>query len=51
MVTGIHHINFIARDLELVLVQPTRADGIPGRHLAVHGGGFFLCKYFRLDEL
>ncbi len=78
MVRGIHHINFIVRDLEaaiplyerilgmrvahrdeliergvraarfrlgetwLVLVQPTRADSVPGRYLAERGEGFFL---------
>lgn len=26
----------------LVLVQPTRADSVPGRFLATHGEGFFL---------
>jgi methylmalonyl-CoA/ethylmalonyl-CoA epimerase len=26
----------------LVLVQPTRADSVPGRFLAAHGEGFFL---------
>jgi methylmalonyl-CoA/ethylmalonyl-CoA epimerase len=78
MAHGIHHLNFIVRDLEqavpvwekllgmpvarcdelaergviaarfrlgetwLVLVQPTRADSVPGRFLAAHGEGFFL---------
>jgi methylmalonyl-CoA/ethylmalonyl-CoA epimerase len=78
MTNGIHHLNFIVRDLDqaipvwekllgvavarrdeliergviaarfrlgetwLVLVQPTRADSVPGRHLATHGEGFFL---------
>lgn len=78
MVTGIHHINFLVRDLDaaiprwerwlgrpvdrrdelrergvlaarfrlgdawLVLVQPTRPDSVPGRHLESHGEGFFL---------
>ena len=78
MAHGIHHLNFIVRDLEaavpvwekllgvpvarrdelaergviaarfrlgetwLVLVQPTRADSVPGRFLETHGEGFFL---------
>jgi methylmalonyl-CoA/ethylmalonyl-CoA epimerase len=78
MVHGIHHLNFIVRDLDaaipawerllgltvarrdelpergaiaarfrlgdtwLVLVQPTRADSVPGRFLAARGEGFFL---------
>jgi methylmalonyl-CoA/ethylmalonyl-CoA epimerase len=29
-------------DTWLVLVQPTRADSVPGRFLAAHGEGFFL---------
>jgi len=34
----------------LVLVQPTDASGAPGRHLAEHGEGFFLCS-FGVDNL
>jgi methylmalonyl-CoA/ethylmalonyl-CoA epimerase len=29
----------------LVLVQPVDPTGIPGRHLAEHGEGFFLISY------
>ena len=29
----------------LVLVQPVDMQGIPGRHLAAHGEGFFLISY------
>jgi methylmalonyl-CoA/ethylmalonyl-CoA epimerase len=81
MIHGIHHLNFIVRDLEaaipqwegllgarvsardelpergaiaarfrvgdtwLVLVQPTRADSVPGRFLAAQGEGFFLLSF------
>lgn len=34
----------------LVLVQPTRADSVPGRFLAAHGEGFFLLS-FGVDSL
>ncbi len=34
----------------LVLVQPIDPDGVPGRHLAEHGEGFFLCS-FGVDDL
>ncbi len=34
----------------LVLVQPTDPDGVPGRHLAKHGEGFFLCS-LGVDDL
>jgi methylmalonyl-CoA/ethylmalonyl-CoA epimerase len=34
----------------LVLVQPTRADSTPGRHLAEHGEGFFLLS-LETDDL
>ena len=34
----------------LVLVQPVDPDGVPGRHLAEHGEGFFLCS-FGVDDL
>jgi methylmalonyl-CoA/ethylmalonyl-CoA epimerase len=34
--------SFKLGDTWLVLVQPTRADSTPGRHLAEHGEGFFL---------
>jgi methylmalonyl-CoA/ethylmalonyl-CoA epimerase len=32
-------------DTWLVLVQPTRADSVPGRFLAAHGEGFFLLSF------
>jgi len=34
----------------LVLVQPVDVDGIPARHLAEHGEGFFLIS-FAVDDL
>jgi methylmalonyl-CoA/ethylmalonyl-CoA epimerase len=34
----------------LVLVQPTRADSVPGHFLASHGEGFFLLS-FGVDDL
>lgn len=34
----------------LVLVQPTDPEGVPGRHLAEHGEGFFLISY-AVDDL
>ncbi|MEM7284397.1 MAG: VOC family protein, partial [Pseudomonadota bacterium] len=37
-------------DSWLVLVQPTDAQGAPGRHLAEHGEGFFLIS-FETDDL
>jgi len=81
MVTGLHHINFIVRNLAearpafdvlfgdrggveerlpergvkliryrlgptwFVLLEPTDPDGVPGRHLAEHGEGFFLASF------
>ncbi len=78
MIRGVHHINYLVRDLAeararftrllgvtfgeavelrergalasrarlgstwLVLVQPTRPDGVPGRYLAERGEGLFL---------
>jgi len=33
-----------------VLVQPIDPEGVPGRHLAEHGEGFFLCS-FGVDDL
>jgi methylmalonyl-CoA/ethylmalonyl-CoA epimerase len=78
MITRIHHVVFIVRELEpailvyekilgmpvkrrdrldergaiaarfrvgdtwIMLVQPTRTDGVPGRYLETHGEGFFL---------
>ena len=86
MLTRVHHINFIVRDLTdgirrfqavlgkppdrtdelsergaltasfklgetwLVLVQPTRIDSTPGRHLAERGEGFFLLS-LETDDL
>ena len=86
MLTRVHHINFIVRDLAdgvrrfqavlgkppdrtdeladrgvltasfklgetwLVIVQPTRADSTPGRHLAERGEGFFLLS-LETDDL
>ncbi len=86
MLTRVHHINFLVKDLTdgiarfqavlgrapertdeltergaltasfklgetwLVLVQPTRADSAPGRHLAERGEGFFLLS-LETDEL
>ena len=86
MIHGVHHINFLVRDLEvarerfsrllrlefappvelaargaltsraragtvwIVLVQPTRADSVPGRRLAEHGEGLFLIS-FAVDDL
>ena len=85
-IRGIHHINFLVRDLEeavrryselfglenfiieplasrgvltarvalgnqwLVLVQPVDSDGLPARHLAKHGEGFFLMS-LAVDDL
>lgn len=34
----------------IVLVQPTGSDGVPARHLAQHGEGFFLISY-QVDDL
>ena len=86
MITGIHHINFVVKDLDdaiarysrlldgaqferarlagrsadtaktkvgetwLVLVQPTDNDGVPARHLAERGEGFFMIS-FATDHL
>lgn len=86
MLTRVHHINFIVKDLAdgirrfqavlgkppertdelrergvltasfklgetwLVIVQPTRADSVPGRHLAERGEGFFLLS-LETDDL
>ena len=85
-IQGIHHINFLVKDLNegirryrdllgienfivedlpergvlsaraalgeqwLVLVQPVNPTGIPGRHMAEHGEGFFLISY-AVDDL
>lgn len=86
MVSRIHHINFLVRDLNLaveryqallepsevirenlpqrgvesarmkvgetwvVLLQPYDDNGVPGRHLAKHGEGFFMISY-KADDL
>ena len=42
--------SFRLGDSWLVLVQPTRADSTPGRHLARHGEGFFLLS-LETDDL
>ena len=34
----------------LVLVEPTDPNGVPGRHLAEHGEGFFLISY-KVDDV
>jgi len=39
---GVIAARFRLGDTWLVLVQPTRADSVPGRFLAEHGEGFFL---------
>lgn len=39
---GVDIARFKVGDTWLVLVQPTRADTIPARHLERHGEGFFL---------
>ena len=42
---GVNIARFKAGETWIVLVQPTDPDGIPGRHLAEHGEGFFLISY------
>jgi methylmalonyl-CoA/ethylmalonyl-CoA epimerase len=39
---GVKAARFRVGETWLVLVQPTRADSVPGRYLAEHGEGFFL---------
>jgi methylmalonyl-CoA/ethylmalonyl-CoA epimerase len=39
---GVRTARFQVGDTWIVLVQPTDADGVPGRHLAEHGEGVFL---------
>jgi len=39
---GVETARFALGDAWLVLVQPVRADSLPGRHLAEHGEGLFL---------
>ena len=39
---GVRGARFRLGESWLVLVQPTRADSVPGRYLAEHGEGFFL---------
>lgn len=86
MITGVHHVNLLVRDLAeararyarltglefsepvelvargaltsraragptwIVLVQPTRPDGVPGRRLAERGEGLFLLS-LGVDDL
>lgn len=39
---GVRTARFCLGDLWMVLVQPTREDSVPGRHLRAHGEGVFL---------
>ncbi|MCK6371889.1 MAG: VOC family protein [Gammaproteobacteria bacterium] len=39
---GVVAARFRVGETWIVLVQPTRADSVPGRHLEAHGEGFFL---------
>ena len=47
---GVRAARFRIGETWLVLVQPTRPDGVPGRFLAEHGEGFFLLS-FGVDSL
>jgi methylmalonyl-CoA/ethylmalonyl-CoA epimerase len=47
---GVTAARFRVGDTWLVLVQPTRADSVPGRFLAEHGEGVFLLS-FGVDSL
>jgi len=47
---GVITARFALGDTWIVLVQPTRADTIPGRHLEEHGEGFFLMS-LEVDSL
>lgn len=47
---GVIAARFRVGDAWLVLVQPTRADSVPGRFLAERGEGFFLLS-FGVDSL
>ena len=47
---GVRTARFRAGESWVVLVQPTRPDSVPGRHLAEHGEGLFLLS-FGVDDL
>ena len=47
---GVRTARFLAGQTWIVLVQPTDANGVPGRHLAEHGEGLFLLS-FGVDSL
>lgn len=47
---GVLAARFQVGETWLVLVQPTRIDGAPGRYLAEHGEGLFLLS-FEVDSL
>lgn len=47
---GVIAARFRVGETWLVLVQPTRADSVPGRFLAARGEGFFLLS-FGVDSL
>lgn len=47
---GVRTARFLVGATWLVLVQPTRPDTAPARHLAVHGEGFFLMS-LEVDSL
>ena len=47
---GVRAARFRVGEAWLVLVQPTRPDSVPGRHLAEHGEGLFLLS-FEVDSL
>lgn len=47
---GVQTARFKVGETWLVLVQPTNADSIPGRHLAEHGEGLFLLS-LQTDDL
>jgi methylmalonyl-CoA/ethylmalonyl-CoA epimerase len=42
---GVRTARFRAGESWVVLVQPTRPDGVPGRYLAEHGEGLFLMSF------
>ena len=43
-------MRFLVGETWIILLQPTDPAGIPGRHLARHGEGFFLAS-FEVDNL
>ncbi len=47
---GVLTARFDLGGIWLVLVQPTRDDGVPARHLSEHGEGLFLLS-FAVDNL